>query len=431
MSSVEVQSSLLSLHQEVVRQICAAVNDRFQHLLVEQEAREMQRQQQQTQAVKPIMLKRLSTSATDAEPHRTAGKKDKKKKLSRQQLFPRSEQFPSPAHESVSEFEFTDISGSNQDLPTDWSTSSIQQTSNPPDISPEREEILEEIGRHFSAITKDPSRRRAGLQARAPNVKRLSAEVLQGSSSRRRKAVFIPAAESMESMDDMVPPLKLNVVKKHAGNRITQQLEDATGLELEDAFDLLISRGKPRCSVLDHDSFMQPGVVEPMDVPGNAPQPMSESIGEQRQSSGEAESSTEHSVLHTSLLLETMEEGEVETRIDGDESGAVLIQTHMSEKETAIVGEEGHAALIPASELGQNASMDHQEQTEPPVEGHCESQESDAPPPLLPPPPPSPPPIDDPAPTEAPPPCPSPPPEPEKMERQPWSGMYVKRLAQN
>lgn len=407
-------------------------------MLAEQEAREMQRQQHQTQAVKPIMLKRLSASATAAEPNRTAGKKDKKKKLSKQQLFPRSEQFPSPAHESVSEFEFTDPSGSNQDLPTDWSTSSIQQSSIPPDISPEREEILEEIGRHFSAITKDPSRRRAGLRARAPNVKRLSAAGLQGSASEKRKALFIPAAESMESMDDMVPPLKLNVVKKHAGNRITQQLEDAAGIEVEDVFDLLIPRGKPRRSVLDHDSFMQPGVIEPMEVSGNAPQPMmSESISEQGQPRGKSESSTEDSVLHTSLLLETMEEGEVETRIDGDESGAVLIQTHMSEKETAIVGEEGHAALIPASELGQKESMDHQEQTEPQAEGQCESPESGASPPPpspdLPPPPLPPPPIDGPAPapTEAPPPCPSPPPEPEKTKRQPWPGMCVKCLAQH
>ena len=389
----------------------------------------MQRQQQQAQAVKPIMLKRLSTSATAAEPHRTAGKKEKKKKLSRQQVFPKKESFHSPAHESVSEFEFTDLSGSNQDLPTDWSTSSIQQASIPPDISPEREEILEEIGRHFSAITKDPSRRRAGLQARAPNVKRLSVAGLQGSSSRRRRALFIPAADSMESMDDMVPPLKLNVVKKHTGNRITQQLEDATGIELEDAFDLLISQGKPRRSVLNHDSFVQRDLVEPMDVSGNAPQPMSAASSEQGQSKDETESSTEHSVLHTSLLLETMEEGEVETRIDGNESGAVLIQTYMSEKETAIVGEEGHAALIPASELGQNENKDNEEQIEPPAEG--QSPETGAPPP---PPPPAPPPpsIDSPAPTEA---LPldlqPPPPEPEKPGRQPWPGMSVKLLLEN
>ena len=410
--------------QEVVRQICGAVNDQFQHLLAEQEAREMQRQQQQAQVVKPIMMKRLSTGTAAAETHHAAEKEKKKKKRSRQQVTPN----PSPAHESVSEFEFAALSGSNQEFPTDWSTSSIQESSNPADILPERDHVLEEIGRHFSAITKDPSRRRGGLHARGPNVKRLSTTGLQGSAGRRRKALLSPAAESMESMNDMVPPLKMNVVKKHSGNRVTQQLEDATGIELEDAFDLLIPRGKPRRTMLDQDSFMQSDVVEPMDTSGLPLQQEGSSISEQGQSINEREGSTEASVLHTSLLLETMEEGEVETRIDGDESGTVLIQTHMSEKETAIVGEEGHASLIPASELGQNEKEDEQQQNETPTEG--QSTDTAAPveappsPSGTPPPPPPPPPIDAPAPpppTEAP---PQPPPEPVKPERQPWPGMY-------
>ena len=427
--------------QEMVRQICSAVNDRFQHLLVEQEARRLQllqQQQQQSQAVKPIMLKRLSTPAPPEPQAAAAGKKERKKKLSKQKQSPKDEQFPSPAHESVSEFEFSDLSGSHPEVLVDWST---HQISPPPPlsqehtVSPEREEILQEIGRQFSAITKEPSRRRGiggggggGVLGRGPNVKRLSATGLQGSANRRRKEQFGPPADSMESIDDLVPPLQMNVVKQHSGNRVTQELENTDDIELRDDFDVLVPRGKSRSSVLDQDSFRRLDTVEPME----ASQPMNSTFKEEQQPQPNPGETPEHSILHTSLLLETMEEGEVETRIDGDESGAVLIQTHMSEKETAIVGEDGHAALLPASELGEYKSGEGQLQ-EPQSESSAGAPGS----PGVPPPPP-PPPIEGsegqapPASAEAPPtteatppPPPPPPPEPVKQERKPWPCEYI------
>ena len=374
----------------------------------------LQQQQQQSQAVRPIMLKRLSTPAVAAPEPQAAGKKEKKKKLSKQKQSPKNEQFPSPAHESVSEFEFSDLSGSHPEVFADWSTHhQITPLSQQQDISPEREEILQEIGRQFSAITKEPSRRRAGGggaggRGRGPNVKRLSATGLQGSAN-RRKALFGPSAESMESIDDLVPPLQLNVVKHHSGNRITQELGNTDDIELRDDFDVLVPRGKSRSSVLDRESFRQLVTVEPMEIT----QPMNSTFREEQQPlHDDREGSPEHSILHTSLLLETMEEGEVETRIDGDESGTVLIQTHMSEKETAIVGEEGHAALLPASELESKGQ-------EPQNESSAGAPGSGAPPPPIEGPEGQPPP----APAEAPPipeTTPPPPPEPVKQERKPW-----------
>ena len=416
--------------QGMVRQICSAVNDRFQHLLAEQEARRLQllqQQQQQSQAVKPIMLKRLSTPAAP-QPQAAAGKKERKKKVSKQKQSPKDEQFPSPAHESVSEFEFSDLSGSHPEVFVDWSTHG--QISPPPlplsqeqDVSPEREEILQEIGRQFSAITKEPSRRRGigggggGVRSRGPNVKRLSATGLQGSAGRRRREQFGPPADSMESIDDLVPPLQLNVVKQHSGNRVTQELGNTDDIELSDDFDVLVPRGKSRSSVLDQDSFRRLDTVEPME----ASQPMNSTFKEEQQPNPE-EDSPEDNILHTSLLLETMEEGEVETRIDGDESGTVLIQTHMSEKETAIVGEDGHAALLPASELEEYKSGEGESSAgapespgvppPPPIEGQAPPVSGEAPPT-----------------TEATPP-PPPPPEPVKQERKPWPCKYIK-LAQN
>ena len=232
-------------------------------------------------------------------------------------------------------------------------------------------------------------------------MKRLSATGLQGSAGRRRKAQFGPPAESMESIDDLVPPLQLNVVKQHSGNRVTQELADTDDIQLRDDLDVLVPRGKSRTSVLDGDSFRRLDAVEPME----ASQPMNSTFIEGQQ----PESSPEQSVLHTSLLLETMEEGEVETRIDGDESGTVLIQTHMSEKETAIVGEEGHAALLPASELGQYKSEEDQGSQSESSSGAAGSS-------CVPPPPPEEPEGEAPPP----PPPPPPPPEPEKQERKPW-----------
>lgn len=405
----------------MVRQIVSAVNDQFQHLLAEQEARRiqlLQQQQQQNQAVKPIMLKRLATPVTAAPEPQAAKKKGRKKKLSRQKQSPKDEQYPSPAHESVSEFEFSDLSGSHPEALVDWSTHQISSSSPPPpssteeqDVSPERERILQEIGRQFSAITKEPSQRRAGWgggRGRGPNVKRLSAAGLQGSANRRRMAQFGPPSDSMESIDDLVPPLKLSVVKQHSGNRVTQELGDTDNIELRDDFDMLVPRGKSRSSVLDQDSFRRLDTVEPMES-GEATQPMNSTFKE-----------IGDSVLHISLLLETMEEGEVETRIDGDESGTVLIKTHMSEKETAIVGEEGHAALLPASELGQYKSGEGGQ------EPQSESLGVPSPPPIEAPEGQAPPTSDEAPPTtEA---TPPPPVEPVKKERKPWPCNYIIHL---
>ena len=402
------------------------------------------------------MLKPLPTAAPQPQP--PAGKKEKKKKISKQKLSPKNEQFPSPAHESVSDFEFSDLSGSNQEVLADWSTHQMgsshhQQPQQDDNLSPETKEILQEIGRHFSAITKEPSRRRvagrgAGGRGHGPNVKRLSAAGLQGSVNRRR-AQLLPSAESMESVNDLVPPLRMNVVKQHSGNRVTQEIGNTDDVELRDGFDVLVPRGKSRVSVLDQDSFKRLHTVEAIEVQG-ATHPMSSTFLEDPEGPYEMGG---YGVLHTSLLLETREEGEVETTIGGDESGTTLIQTHFSsKKETVIDGKDGHATLFPASELGQYQAEEQEPQNEstteasggldipppppPAIEGTEGAGGLDIPPPAIeepetpggsgaPPPPPPPPPIkgleNEAPPTlaEAPPPSPPPPPPPEP-ERKPW-----------
>lgn len=51
----------------------------------------------------------------------------------------------------------------------------------------------------------------------------------------------------------------------------------------------------------------------------------------------------------SSLLVR--QDGDIETKIDHDATGTVLIQTVMGEKETCIMGNAGAAMLIPAGEL--------------------------------------------------------------------------------
>lgn len=273
----------------------------------------------------------------------------------------------------------------------DWSTS-LQ----PASVPTEESELLEEIGRQFMAVTKEPSRRRTGAQAHGPNLKRLSSDHLPAGSgsigkkkARNRAAHHSPSklrsdesTLSVESMD-MVQPLNKNEAKKHDGNVVTQHLEDTTGVQVPDYPELFVTKSKTRSSIMDSESTFTPetspkhaveepdglvtgpfipppppadGLVSPIIPPppveafkddSGSPEKVPPSPGK----NPSIPASPHRSVLHTSLLLETMEEGEVETRIDGSGGSAVLLQTTMGEKETVLVGNP--TTLLSASELGE------------------------------------------------------------------------------
>lgn len=397
----------------MVRQICSVVSGHFQLLLTQQEARQRQQQQQQQQQVKAKMLKRLSVDKTE-------------QKMKSEKPSPPKPQ-PEHAPDVSISTDIVEQPSSYSDIPElpgqdwilrDWSTS--------PQPSPSTEgELLEEIGRQFMAITKEPSRRIPASQMQGPRLKRLSVGPEGGSLSKKRRQPSRPApsrpapsrpldkvkqedlSRSQDSLGELVPPIQSTKIEKHDGAILIQPLEDTTGIKVPDSPELYIAKSKTRLSLegsFPPSSSNSQTTIEPMEVApvelstakaqkNNAPAPpepmdtethhlLQATTMEEGQSGAhhspqdttveESQSGTHHSpqdttmeegqtdseskqgsVLRTSLLLESKEEGDKETRIDGDASGTILLQTVMSEKETAIVGREGKAVLLPASNLQQ------------------------------------------------------------------------------
>ena len=368
-------------------------------LAAQQEARERAQQSQVQQQVKPKMLKRMSAAERGSPgnpPQDTSPKRSSPTGQKPQPKVTKSDKQESSKlpHKEVM------MDTSNFDYPKqdwilrDWSTS-LQ----PASVPTEESELLDEIGRQFMAISKEPSRRRTGAQAHGPNLKRLSTDHLpagRGSigkkKARNRAAHHSPSKlrsdDSTMSVDtmEMVQPLSRNEAKKHDGNVVTQQLEDATGVQVPDYPELFVTKGKTRTSIMGSESTFTPktspehALEEPDGLVGpNVPPPPAVAFEgdsgspEKAPPSPEKDLATEgpftpaspqRSVLHTSLLLETMEEGEMETRIDGNGGSAVLLQTTMGEKETALVGYP--TTLLPASELGEyeKAKMEEEKKEE-------------------------------------------------------------------
>lgn len=338
----------------MVRQICTLVSEHFHGFMLQREAEEEQQrleaEQQQHQQVKAKMLKRLSTPPKSEKSSRTTSRK-----ASQQAEI--AAPMEVPLDHALQRF--TKDRGQEE------------QSSNRPHPPYGEDNIMEEIGHHFMAITKKPSHRQHGVRSlKGPNLKRLSTD-----SSKGRR-------ESNDSIAELLPPIAMGKIAKHDGKVVTQQLEDTKGIKInEKTSDYVVPKGRQRTRILN----TQTTAMEVDSLPTSGSK-------ELRPKSTDSNNSG-RTVLRTSLLLETMEEGEMETRIDGDGKEAILVQTTMGEKETAIVGSKGSAILLPTSELGTYEAME---------------QESEA---VLQPPAPSTP--------------PPPPPPPAKPERKPWPGGAV------
>ncbi len=307
--------------QQKVRQICALVHEYFHGFLLQREEHQQKEEADQQQQVKAKMLKRLSTPPEQ-------GKSEKNSRAASRKVSQQAEISLAAAGESSDPLAHAILTL------TEEAQLKTQQTPRPPLQGDDS--IADEISRQFEGLIKEPSRRqrqRAGgpKASKGPNLKRITSE------------------DKADSNNELLPPISMNKVAKHDGRVVTQTLEDTTGIEVIDQLsDYLILKGKQRPSV----TTMQAGPPSP-----------------HKQSRPESSDST-HSgnVLRTSLLLETMEEGEQETRIDGDGKEAILVQTRMGEKETAIVGSLSHAMLLPTSELSQyNEAEKEKENSVPPA----------------------------------------------------------------
>lgn len=352
----------------MVRQICALVSEYFHGFMSQLEAEPQHQRQEQQQQVKAKMLKRLS------KPEPVKSEKSSRA-TSRKATEPSVGAQTAPLEVSLEQAFQTYAENVQAEIP------SPKQKRLP--HSHGEEDIAEEIGRHFMAVTKEPSHRQQRAQAsRGPAVKRLSTEDSKGKKKDGRR-------ESNDSITELLPPISVGKIAKHDGNIIAQKLEDTTGIKLrEDISDYLVLKGKPRARINPAPSsqVVQMKVAKESQTKSSDSTPL-------RSKESRPESS-DSNVLRTSLLLEKMEEGEKETRIDGDGKETILIQTTMGEKETAIVGSHGSAILLPTSELDKYQEEEKVEPVAPPTSS----------PPVLPPPP------------------PPPPPKPEQPERKPWPG---------
>ena len=229
------------------------------------------------------------------------------------------------------------------------------------------EAVMEEIGKQFSAISKTPTgARKSGPQSRAPKLKRLStAERSSLPKKTRGPAVDTSPTRRLgqltDSVPDLLPPLTTSRMAQHDGNVVTQELENTDGVRVPDMHDLFVTKSRTRVSLegsfLDSASNSEQA-LEPMDVsyslsrrvppplvsstpapppltssqvpPPPLPPPVTppspppsqpaaqggeedEGVGLQlREKSTHVGDSPRKSI--TSQLLETMEEGEVETR---------------------------------------------------------------------------------------------------------------------
>ena len=224
-----------------------------------------------------------------------------------------------------SEFGFIDfkpgISGVEPGLPLepldqewilrDWSTHLHSPTS-------QQGEILDEIGRQFSAISQAPVRaRRPGSQMQGPKLKRLSThEGDKGSLSKRQRKRGVSSRVSPRAKADLnqssqlLPPLKPDQAVHHDGKVITQKLEDATGVKVPDSPELLVTKNKTRLSIRSlSDGFSaspSQHALDQMETNEPPPEPADISPGKSLERKGSNRS-------RRSYLLDTME-GDKETR---------------------------------------------------------------------------------------------------------------------
>lgn len=363
----------------MVRQICSLVSEHFHGFMLQREAEEQQQSQethhQQQQQVKAKMLKRLSKPEPAKSEKSSRATSHKASQLTEPSVAAQT----TPPEASPGQLLHTYTGQAEQSSPR-------QPSPRQPPPPGGENDITEEIGRHFMAVTKEPSHRQPRAQAsRGPNVKRLRTQAYDSKARQKRES-------DDDSIAELLPPIAAGKITKHDGNIVTQKLEDTTGIKVKDQIsDYLILKGKRRARINPAPSsqVVQMEVGPPAVPPMYDKEPRPESSGS--------------NVLRTSLLLEKMEEGEKETRIDGDGKETILVQTTMGEKETAIVGSQSSALLLPTSELGKYEEEEKRGSSAAEPMATPSSSSSDPPPVLAIPPPP-------------------PPPELEKPKRKPWPG---------
>ena len=252
--------------QSIIREVCSSVNEQFQHLVAQEEARQRQAQQASALTQTPVktkMLRRMSTKVGDKRspsslPVDTGDKKGKKLgwKFSRKRGV--ENQGSSGVGRKGDKTRSSVEERADMDfvlLPMNNSGESSLGGS----PSGDTEGVVEEIGKQFLAIVQTPTRvRKSGQPPRGPKLKRLSKSSLSRNPVRASptKRPNQPGDDSLAgSTIELLPPLAISwSPTQHDGNVVTQELENAEDVQLPDIHDLLSMRSRTRLP-LAPDSF--------------------------------------------------------------------------------------------------------------------------------------------------------------------------------
>ena len=354
--------------------MCSLVNEQFLSLVVREEERRRQEEQAtaHTQApVKTKMLRRISRAAVEQGAVTTTNERGVKKKEKRSGKSKKQQRRSTDEGKKMRR----EKTRSNVEESAARDFVLVPLDSSGPSGASGRVEspsgggggggLAEEIGKQFLAVTTTPAGTGGKKRSRGPKLKRLKNMAEGGSQSKRTRNLLAVnqgrGAPSMESLEgsrvDLLPPLVVSRASaRHDGNVVTQELENTEGVRVPDILDLLSTRSKTRLTV-GPDSFPNSAsgsepTLEPMQLSqfllvGTAPPfvisspaspppfsppppplppspPPHSPPATGREEEGESEVDQELSESResakrksrTSELLDTMEEGEVETRSD-------------------------------------------------------------------------------------------------------------------
>lgn len=259
----------------------------------------------------------------------------------------------------------SELSNTSMEGETDLSTSPHRNGS-----PPGGEGVMEEIGRQFMAISKTPTGiGKWGQQFRGPKVKRLGTGEQSSVPRKIREPIGANLGKHLDQSNDslsgsksgLFPPLAVSRMSRHDGNIMTQELENTDGVKVPDMSDIFVTKSKTRIPLADsfpNSASNSEPALEPMDMtpqsslirsppslvtstpvpsppldttsqpptlpsPPPPPPPLTPPPSSQSPSPEERQREDDDwppkpeeckRKSRTSQLLETMEEGEVETR---------------------------------------------------------------------------------------------------------------------
>ena len=262
---------VLSYIQTTVRIIYTSLNEVFQRLKLQQEAKA--REQEEEPGVRPQMLRRLSTSKKTDGPE---SRREREEQGSRVSLNARRTAHTAGA--DTPHFTLDPPPVGHRATTSNAPTNHITVHTSPIHTSSFHSPVADEIDRQFSSVFTPPtSPTTTTTSLQHPKVKRISREEDQTRNpARHQDRSFQPSqqlqeenAEDDEESDELSvelqSPLQASHGHQHDGNVRQQQLEDTTGVQVGDKLNILVPKRDARPSLVmqnGHSIFSPPPALQ-------------------------------------------------------------------------------------------------------------------------------------------------------------------------